>query len=718
MKSVRLEELPIKHFEYIFTPTGMPLVAKGEDEHGTTSILVRGGAGTGKTTLALALAHAIAKAGGGLVFYLTTEFSPAEIAFKATLIGLSEEAVDAWPGGEGAAVGSVVVEHLSEVRRGRAVLSSAERKKSSIDAVWGLLHPENEGVGRPPLPVRSVVIDALTLPDAGEEERALRTDLVNFVQALENEGISVVLVEELASGTPAWSAFVVDIVLELTFSADADTHELRRRLTLSKCRYSTSLPGPHDYGLEGTTIAVWPDLLRVATGGHDRDRLTHIEESPRLALPDQMNDEWVFLGPAIIVAQPGNDTWDAHYALERTPGLKEFDIYLGSVTNVVSDSVLIRSHDNQGPFAAAWAALSASRASGANFCLVRDVERMLSRQGWETPIIHFVEALRELGFMVCILSGQSSRIQHVADSLWSVGSTVTILPKRRHVWATRFLLSSFHELRNTPLQIPKNADIRRAHIEKENNSSKLGDIVTDAAKAPVVNDESVLAALTLAWSGSRKARDRIVEALNLSKSDKPRMSRFAWLAIHLGADWHAGRAARKAVESESPDASMLLLWNAICAAIAGNTAAIDNLKAMLNTSEEIVILDPLLRGLAKTNQLTEADRIIDIVGSRHNLPPWMLARVQAETRLDTEDLAAVQDAATRLEALSNDKTLPLVHRAEIWHNLGVARDRLGERNEAIATFRQATQLNPHLDAAREELEKLSASKTPGQPSTG
>src|SRR5262245_35232891 len=113
MKGPRLTELPVKQLEYIFSPPGLPLPVKGDAGQGTTSTLVRGGAGAGKTTFALALAHAIAKAGDGLVLYLTTEFSAVEIAFEATLIGLAEERVDVWPGSEGMHPGDVMVEHLS-----------------------------------------------------------------------------------------------------------------------------------------------------------------------------------------------------------------------------------------------------------------------------------------------------------------------------------------------------------------------------------------------------------------------------------------------------------------------------------------------------------------------------------------------------------------------------------------------------------------------------
>ncbi|MCK6588105.1 MAG: hypothetical protein L6Q76_11015 [Polyangiaceae bacterium] len=709
MKGTRLEDLPIKHFEYIFTPTGMPLVPKGEDEHGTTSILVRGGAGTGKTTLALALAHAIAKAGGGLVFYLTTEFSPAEIAFKATLIGLPEEAVDVWPGGKDASVGSIVVEHLSEVRHGRAVLSSAERKKSSIDAVWESLHPESEAARRPSLPVRAVVIDALTLPDAGEDERSLRADLVNFVQALENEGISVVLVEELASETPAWSAFVVDVVLELTFSNDAETQELRRKLTLSKCRYSTSLPGPHDYGLEGESLAVWPDLLRVATGGHNRERLTHIKDPVRVALPSFAHGKWAVLGPGIVMSDIDEASTNVRGVFRHTPGAVEIPFSLGSITYIGAHKRDVQIHDNQGAAAVGWAVLAAGRELGANVCFVQFVERLLSRKGWTTPILHLLEGLRELGFLVCVHAelGSIPQAVHVADFAWDSHGMPSSIPKRRHLWATRFLLSSQSpDTSEQSLLILRSSSTWRSRIETASSSHELNAIIENAASITDSRDK-LISPLVQGLAGSNKGRGKIIEVIDSGGFTKTTRTQLAWLALHLGADWHAGREALREIMSDSPEPSMLLLWKAICSAIAGNKAAISELQAILTSPEEIPILDPLLRGLAKTDQFDQADIIIADFVSRHNLSPWMHTRLRAETRLDSEHLAPVRDALPLLVALSEDAAIPLVHRAEIWHNLGVAYDRLGDQKAAGNAFQTALNLNSNLDASREELEALS-----------
>ncbi len=117
-----------------------------------------------------------------------------------------------------------------------------------------------------------------------------------------------------------------------------------------------------------------------------------------------------------------------------------------------------------------------------------------------------------------------------------------------------------------------------------------------------------------------------------------------------------------------------------------NRAAIDELKGCLSSPDEPLILDPLLRGLAATGQLDEADRIITDCAARHALAPWMIERLRADTRLDTDDAAAVRDAAARLTTLTADESLPLVHRAETFHNLGTAHDtprRAGPRHRRL-----------------------------------
>ncbi len=644
MNTPRLTELPVKHLEYVFSPPGLPLPLKGDSDVGTTSILVRGGAGTGKTTFALALAHAAAKAGGGLVLYLTTEFSPVEVVFKATLIGLPEEAVDVWPGSGDMTPGDVLVEHLSAVRQGKPVLSSAERRRSSIDAVWGLLHPPKEGAALPARPVRSVVIDALTLPEPGEKEGAQRADLVAFVQALENEGISVVLVEELAQGASAWSSFIVDVVFELSFQPDPETQDLRRKVTLSKCRYALSIPGPHDYGLESGVPAVWPDLFRVVTIAHGATETPLFRVTPPLlGVPLPQENKWAPLGASVVLSPYGKASGAPH-VLSHTPGAAPLMIRCGARTSVEHLNYLSHTNEDDGVHAIGWSILSAAKLTGATWCYFNDLERLLSRSDSTARVSRLLEALRLMGFMVCVSSPRDSMrsLDATADHIWGGTKTsAAVLQPRRH----------------------------KSHASQ---------------------------CFTMPWMKE------------LSADAKGNHGHRAWLALHTGADWRAARSALAAVETEKPEPTMLLLWKAICAAIANNLAAIKELKALIGSPDEALILAPLLRGLAETDQLDEADRIIADVGARHTLAPWMLDRLRADTRLDANSLAVLRDAAERLTTLTADESIPVVHRAETWHNLGTAQDRLGQRDAAMASFKRAAELNPLLDAAREEFERLEA----------
>jgi KaiC/GvpD/RAD55 family RecA-like ATPase/tetratricopeptide (TPR) repeat protein len=716
MKPMLLTDLPVKHLEYVFSPPGLPLPVKGESEQGTTSILVRGGPGAGKTTFALALAHAIAKAGGGLVLYLTTEFSPVEIAFKATLIGLPEEVVDVWPGAASLVAGNVVVEHLSVVRQGRPVLSSAERKRGAIDAVWGLLHPEKENEKRPPLPVRAVVIDALTLPEAGESEGALRADLVAFVQALENEGISVVLVEELAAVAAAWSSFVVDVVFELSFQPDPETHDLRRKLTVSKCRYALSIPGPHDYGLESGVPGVWPDLLRIVSGPHGKSGTPQVaRNAPTICVPMTSEESWASFGASVVLSPYDKTQGRAVRALQHTPGFAWVDVNCGARTAIRTPSHGMEADDHEGPYAIGWCILAVAAQGRANACLFQNLDGLLSWPGWTVPVIHLLEGLRLMGFMVCVHSPSAAiqSLDAMTDLAWGPGKHRPVtLTRRRHRALARLCVGTPWLKDNIPYaqqlaQIDGATNLQLLQAAREMIDSEA------AATAPLPNTLKKLQLTTLYERSGGKIDDaRRADLLNAGGKEGQQA---AWLALLTSADWHAARAALAAVESDKPDATMLLLWKAVCAAIAKNLAAIDELKALLTSPDESLILDPLLRGLGRTDQLDEADGIIDEVGKRHSLAPWMLERLRADIRLESDERPILLDAMVRLITLTVDESIPLVHRAEIWHNLGTAQDRLGQRDAAIASFEHASALNPFLDAARDEIERL-RSPQPSSPS--
>jgi tetratricopeptide (TPR) repeat protein len=158
-----------------------------------------------------------------------------------------------------------------------------------------------------------------------------------------------------------------------------------------------------------------------------------------------------------------------------------------------------------------------------------------------------------------------------------------------------------------------------------------------------------------------------------------------FFALAAGAEWRAASMALTAVQLDAePSGQMLLLWSAVCASVATNRAAIDDLKNHLGTADEALILEPLLRGLAVTMQMDELRRAVDAVADRGNIAPWARERLFADALLDAND-----------------------NRAESWFNVGVARRRLGDWDGATAAFAQALELNPLFDVARDERDQAS-----------
>ncbi|MFT3708608.1 MAG: ATPase domain-containing protein [Archangium sp.] len=381
----RITSFPVLGFAELFQPRGIPLTKKGDGEAPpSTSVLVRGGPGVGKTTLSVGIAHGIAKALGAPVLYLGTEFVPSEIKFKGSVLKLGK--VLSWSQHSEAKAGAIVVQHLA-LASASGSQSQAPIKEDAIEAAWRLSVDSDHKFG-------AIIIDAFISSEEGETNKGLRAKTLALVQALESKGVTPVLVQE-QSDNLNWLAFVVDVVVGLTFAADGDTGELQRKLTLSKSRYAMSHAGPHDYGLDSGVPSVWPNLL-ASVYGLTETRLAHtgvvfaVDEEHAVVLPRGGLVLSDFEDPSIL---------DILYAI---PGRSLVTVRCGPVTTIEGDGESLTAPDWEGPFSIGWAAFRIAKDTGANILLIHGIESLLRRNRFRVGLLHVIEAFVESGVLVCV----------------------------------------------------------------------------------------------------------------------------------------------------------------------------------------------------------------------------------------------------------------------------------------------------------------------------
>jgi energy-coupling factor transporter ATP-binding protein EcfA2 len=413
-----LTELIVKRLEQIFDPPGLPLVTKTSPDLATTSILIRGGPGSGKTTLAVALGHAIAAAGGGHLVYLTTEISPAEIRFKSDFLRIfaAGAALGPFPADRASArpapPGSIFVQPFSGTAAADIeppLTVSHEKKLSILEAAWDLL--DIADIDAPPdlagHPVRALVIDALILPDHGRDDSELRADLGDFLKNLELAGITPILIEETTTTAPSWLSFVVDLVFQLTHQDDPqrgpERGQLERTLTCTKSRYGFVSAGPHVYALSDRSPALFPALRHAAN-------LPKIPNPLRFVLkPNQYGWLHIIVGALLINA----DAYTDLDILKDIPGQKRIRVSLDYPFKIHPPEgtplLLAESHD---PTMLTWRILDAAAQHQANTILIVDAERLLCREPWPQELERILLLLRSLGF-IAVLTGDTEGIKRV-----------------------------------------------------------------------------------------------------------------------------------------------------------------------------------------------------------------------------------------------------------------------------------------------------------------
>lgn len=505
-----LRELPVRNLEWVFHPPGLPLPDRGHSKP-TTSVLVRGPAGTGKTSLALGVAAGIAKALGGRIYYLSTEIAPTDVRFKLEQIGLPRDCAAGRAGVAGHT--QVVVEHLLRVA------------EPTEDGGWrtdaALRHVEGVVVDREVDNLSVVVVDAFSLLGETEAKSSLRLELAAFIQACDTQGISVVLVEEAPGTTAAFLPFVVDVVFELGWGEDPDTHARYRQLAVTKSRFAHAANGPHDFGIERGRLAVWPDL-----GGVDFDAL-------RNQLRPQ-HDAVAVLGNGRrlsgLVAISGGDRF---VRPSVTPWLRFLDVKLGGVHSIGDRTVSMA----DGPNAVVWSIINSVSANASDVLMVTGAASVLRRSRFLAPLFGSLAILGEAGLLVAVVgAGDDLRLAPVdfEGKYWSP------LPPHRSKTASGSVERLISDPSNPDRPVPNAVQWAALHAIVLGETAPLDWLLGSKS-----NDE--LSSEPLVCHGFARV-GRIDEAIALLKSPTPRDV----------ADLHLSRLNREGLDAAKAHVSAFL----------------------------------------------------------------------------------------------------------------------------------------------------------------
>lgn len=725
MKLRRLKGLYINQLEYLFSPPGLPLVAKaGSKSAPTTTILVRGEAGAGKTTLALALAHSIARDRKGALLVLNTETAPVEIDVKAAFLRIPRKHVLAWPSRAQAHKGTILVQHIA-LAAGPEELdpeADASTRPGMLDVLWEMLRTyTDEDLNR--TPIAAVMIDGMLLSDRDENTGPTRSDTAAFLQALETRGISTVIVEESAPKQTSWLPFVVDLVFELQFNLAEDTRKLVRQLVCRKSRYTPAFAGPHAYDLdEDSVLSVWPDPLDL-----DPEILREVSGAGEACIFWPTNEEntfWVWRGAGLISTEV-SEGWDMVLAMSQQISSIPLLVEPNEVRNT-GDTLSLQPHDRGGIYSLAWSVLHAARRLEVGAVVLHDLDLLLARS--QSPVLLFraIRALLRAGLLIGVRgnSDELKKIQPFSVSSPQVHKIIGEgkMRERENLVAERWLPHA------SALKALTTAE--RAQLSRQSDSGEF----IEALAVPATAESSVSALLEIFHALAMRVRPDpskrltpgnslvVLECLRLLArlggnmldhlsllneldKDDPRVSTQRALFWSLnGNDW---RAAHSFIPSGGLHAPLdHVIWTTLCARYAGSLAAeqwlheasidadtpLDARRLAASASARIHIL----RG-----ERAEARACIDAVAN--GLDSWLTERWHAEIAIEADDESVVASGQQTLSTLSIDPVVPAVHQAEILFNLALLAERLKNVDEAHALCDRAVALNPALETTVQRL---------------
>jgi tetratricopeptide (TPR) repeat protein/KaiC/GvpD/RAD55 family RecA-like ATPase len=716
MASSRVTEFAFRGLPYVFTPAGLPLVEKSAGAAPSTSVLVRGAAGTGKSTLALALADGIARFSKGIVLYLVTEAALSDVQFKAEVLKL-ESAVRPFDEHASYKTGTIVVSHLI-IERPESVNDSTEAlQRHAVETADRILTQLRDRQDKAGAPIRALVIDGLGFPEIRPGEPLTRRDLIAFLQTVEAQGVSPILVEETGAGSSDLFTFVVDVVLALALAPNPDSGALHRQLIVSKSRYSDSSAGPHDAVLDAGTPALWtvtPSLdfgpQRIPVGFFfpvtQQDSLTQVVSIGR---------------GAVLLSRYDKDRLRLLRAWQRTPGLASLHVGCGPVTSVHgSDEIERLIPAAHGPAALLWGIHDALRSGTATGLHIGRLEYLLRRPRFAIAIPELLDVLVRRGLLVCIHGSHQGLqpIDEIADfagpgapSHWIASDILTPVARThrlRSVWP--------HALPGIerPTLLPGQTFPEKAVQGLREAAVKLAAGDLGGARECIVNSLAgashptemrfrIDAALLLDRLGM--TRTALSYLANIRSEDALTVAALGWAHAEIGDEGNACRVALDAIDRNEVNDPSVQLWHTLWARFTDTGV---DLSSIFGPIDQVPLLQVRLLAQAACGRgnLDIADALLAAAAKTAGLSAGNLARLHADLRLESKDPAHWNDTVRRYEAILGDQSTTVIDRGDILHNLGLLQERLGKLDAAIELYKQAYATNALLEPAGDRLAAL------------
>jgi KaiC/GvpD/RAD55 family RecA-like ATPase len=232
---------------------GLHTVRKLDDQRESTVTLIRGAAGTGKTVFASHLAISEAAKRGGDVVYCCVELLPTELDAQLSNLTFGPEHL------------AVRVIHAGneagDAESPRLLASIIDVPPEGEPDFGGELKRSIETARTAHLDPKVLVIDSLSegYRLGGSVSRLLADALSKFAA---EEGLLLVLIEEVSDHHDSLWTFIADVVFELSHHGTFGTAAAEQRsLVVRKSRFGPSQVGPHSFTIRRAGgIEIYPRL--------------------------------------------------------------------------------------------------------------------------------------------------------------------------------------------------------------------------------------------------------------------------------------------------------------------------------------------------------------------------------------------------------------------------------------------------------------------------